>query len=245
MLTAAVFVYTLFSMLYFWKKTEHADDRERRKFYLLLFLVSCINAVAVRYRQSIIPKSPFQVSVLKFCASLPSVILAAEGFRKKKDRFDLLLLAAIILCLVADVTINRSFTAGGAVFFAGHICFNAAFLGRRKPGKKQLLMVCCAFLFCLFALFWQRDHLGSLLNYLLSAVYLTILASTLIFSFPLDKEIFAAAAVFAVSDLLMIGNILFSGGTGMRTLALIIYYASLLLYGAAIWEKNLPGQNNN
>ena len=49
--------------------------------------------------------------------------------------------------------------------------------------------------------------------------------------------VLAAAAVFAFSDCFMIFNIAANGNMVMRILALLVYYGSLLLYGAVLWKR--------
>ncbi len=77
---------------------------------------------------------------------------------------------------------------------------------------------------------------------ILGIIYFSVLISTVVFSFRLPKIIFAAAVIFAFSDLFMFFN-MFSGGTiVMLILALLVYYFSLFLYGWGVWRINHPGE---
>ena len=237
MLAGGMAVLTIAAMaVCLWK----ADARNRRIWYILCFLLCCANAVCVRLQQTAAPEALFPAAVLKFCASLPTVVLAYTGYRSEKNRADRLLLLAIVLCLAADVSINLSFIAGGAIFLIGHLFFDAAFIRMKKPEKKQWiqLAVTAAGGAVLLAVFYKR--MNSPVLFFGALIYLVILFSTLILSFRLDRRLFAAAAVFAVSDALMAINMVTNAGMAMRILALLVYYGALILYGIAIWELRHP-----
>ncbi|MBR2810911.1 MAG: hypothetical protein IKD69_05960 [Solobacterium sp.] len=50
--------------------------------------------------------------------------------------------------------------------------------------------------------------------------------------------VFAAALVFAFSDCFLFVNSYFQGTMLMKILSLLVYYGSLLLYGATLWKRN-------
>ena len=58
-----------------------------------------------------------------------------------------------------------------------------------------------------------------------------------IFSWSLNRLIFAAAAVFVLSDCFMVLNNVMNAGMFLKILALLVYYGSLLLYGIVIWKE--------
>ena len=71
------------------------------------------------------------------------------------------------------------------------------------------------------------------------AVYLSIMISTVVFSWQTDRLTFAAACVFALSDLMLIFNAAVNAGVLMRTAALLVYYISLLIYGCSLWKRSI------
>ena len=71
-------------------------------------------------------------------------------------------------------------------------------------------------------------------------VYLSIMLSTVVFSRKLNKLVWISALIFGVSDCFLIYNMAAAEGMFMKTVALLIYYASLLVYGVAIWEISSP-----
>ncbi len=122
---------------------KYADTIVRRHLsplplFLLFFCVTVCSSVAVRLLQNNYPADLAGAAILKFTASLPSVILALRGFLMERNKFDLMILLAVILCLCADVAINLSFAAGGAIFLTAHLLFFIAFVRERKPSRKQI-----------------------------------------------------------------------------------------------------------
>ena len=74
-----------------------------RKALVLYALISLLAAIAVRYFQAVRPDDLFKGAVLKFCASLPSVLFAFKAYTLKKTRFGFLIVCAIVLGLIADI----------------------------------------------------------------------------------------------------------------------------------------------
>ncbi len=225
-----------------WKYSESIirGHRSPLPLFVLFLSVTVFSAAAVRYVQAVSPDNLIGTALLKFSASLPTVLIAVRGYQSERNRFDFILLLAISFCLLADVSINLSIIAGGGLFAAGHLLFDAAFISEKKPSRKQITVWLAASLLGAACIFMVRDKMPGLLFCILAAAYLSILISTIVFSFPLPRIIFCSALVFAFSDIFMVFNILNDGSMLMKFMALLVYYISLFLYGAAIWQINHP-----
>lgn len=226
-------------MTYFYSSRLSALPGSRLKVFLLYAVITAGAAVTVRLFQAENPDHLAGGAMLKFCASLPSVLYAYSGWRIRKTKFGFYIFLAIFLGMIADVIINLSFAAGGAVFLAGHLLYDIAFFSIRKPERKQIVLWLALTALTVIPLFILREKLGSLPAAAGALLYLSVLISTAVFSWPLDKMIFAAAVIFAGSDIFMIVNIMTGGSTLMKILALLVYYGSLLLYGAVLWKQNI------
>jgi hypothetical protein len=237
--TAALILLICSVLTYFYSFRLSGLPGPRLKVFLLYAVITAASAVAVRLFQAENPDHLAGGAMLKFCASLPSVLYALRGYQLRKTKFGFFVLLAIILGMVADVSINLSFLAGGAFFLVGHLLYDFAFLSVSKPSKKQIVLWLILTALMIIPLYIFRAKIGSPAYAAVGLVYISILISTVVFSWSLDKMIFAAAAIFAVSDCFMVINILTDGSTLMKILALLVYYGSLLLYGAVLWKQNI------
>ncbi len=215
------------------------ENGRRLPVYLLYLIATVMAAVSVRYLQAVRPDERLGVAVLKGCASLPSVLLALRGFLMEKNRFDRILLIAIVFGMFADIAINLNTTVGGILFLLGHLLYDLAFIKEKKPSGKQYLLWGFLYAIALIILFSIRNSVNTTL-FLFSLVYFLVLTSTVAFSLPLSRIIFISAVVFALSDCFLVYNMLADSNMILKTLALLIYYFSVLLYGVAIWEISYP-----
>lgn len=157
----------------------------------------------------------------------------------EKNRFDRILLIAIVFGMFADIAINLNTTVGGILFLLGHLLYDLAFIKEKKPSGKQYLLWSFLYAIALIILFSIRNSVNTTL-FLFSLVYFLVLTSTVAFSLPLSRIIFISAVVFALSDCFLVYNMLADSNMILKTLALLIYYFSVLLYGVAIWEISYP-----
>ena len=152
------------------------------------------------------------------------------GYQRHKTKPAFFILAAIVCGLIADAAINISFPAGGVIFGAGHLLYDFSFLAKRKPSKKQLLSVIIAVVLTLIPLYFFRHLMPSALAVIGVIAYAAILFSTVIFSKPSGRLIFACASIFALSDLMLVFNIINKSGFFLTLVSLIVYYVT-----SAVW----------
>ena len=107
---------------------------------------------------------------------------------------------------------------------AGHLLYDFSFLAKRKPSKKQLLSVMIAVVLTLIPLYFFRHLMPSALAVIGVIAYAAILFSTVIFSKPSGRLIFACASIFALSDLMLVFNIINKSGFFLTLVSLIVYY---------------------
>ena len=87
-----------------------------------------------------------------------------------------------------------------------------------------------------------RFRLNTLLSFFGAWAYFLILISPVVFSHSFEQLVFAAAAIFAVSDRFMILNIVMNSSMPLKILALLVYYGSLPLYGTVLWKRNYTAE---
>ena len=120
------------------------------------------------------------------------------------------------------------------------LLYDIAFIREKRPSRKQILVWLIITVLLDGVLFLLKEKFPSPSLLIPGMIYIAILVSTVVFSTHLPKIIFVSAAVFAVSDIFLIVNIVVSGNILMKTAALLIYYGAMLMYGIAIWELTYP-----
>ncbi|MDO5439702.1 MAG: lysoplasmalogenase family protein [Erysipelotrichaceae bacterium] len=218
-------------------KPAGGGKRSYRKVFAVYAVITVLAAIAVRVFQQQRPDELFYGAGLKFTASLPPFLYALKGCQLQKTRFGLYILLAIVPGMFADIAINIGFAVGGVFFLVGHLLYDFAFQNDRRPSRKQVLLWLALSVLMILPVFLFREKIGSTLTAVGTLIYISILISTVVFSFRLDKMIFTAAVIFALSDCFMICNIVTNGPMLLRILALLVYYGSLLLYGAVLWKR--------
>lgn len=110
-----------------WKYMDRVikEKKDRTVLYLFFVMITMVYGISVRFYQGAYPEDLFGAAVLKFCASLPSVILGLKGYLMEKNRFDLLIVIALITGLLADVSINLNMIAGATLFGIGHLLYDS------------------------------------------------------------------------------------------------------------------------
>ena len=139
-----VFLCTLLASYLAYRYAEQTIKNKKPEFpVVLVHLCIClIAAFCVRFLQSKTPNDTFGIALLKSCASLPTVLLAYEGYRIERNTFDRFLLIAILIGMAADVFINMSAAAGAILFGIGHIVYMHAFIKEKKTFFKTGLPWC-------------------------------------------------------------------------------------------------------
>ena len=220
----------------------HQTGKPQWPLYLLYALLAVVGAVAARHQGITYPDQHLGLAIMKLCASLPAVVLGLQGFLREKNHFDLIILLAIAFGLMGDVSINLSLYAGMFFYAIGHGLYDVAFITEKRPVRRQLVVlgVCSVLLAALLVVFY--DKVGSPVAFVCQLLYLILLASTVIFAVHLPKIIVIGAMVFALSDAMLILNIIVPMGLVYNTISLAVYYLAMVIYGIAIWEVAHPAR---
>ncbi|MBQ6216992.1 MAG: hypothetical protein IJK53_06355 [Erysipelotrichaceae bacterium] len=234
-----VFLCTLSASYLAYRYAGHTIKNRKPKLPVIAnhLCICLIAAFCVRFLQSKTPNDTFGIALLKSCASLPTVLLAYEGYRIERNTFDRFLLIAILIGMAADVFINMSAAAGAILFGIGHIVYMHAFIKEKRPSSQQVFLGVFISIFIAIPLFLLRSHLNSIAMYLIAWIYLSVLSFTTVFSFNMRRIVFIASLIFVLSDILLIINILIRPGFLASLFSLCVYYLSLILYGVSIWEN--------
>ena len=147
-----------------------------------------------------------------------------------------LCVAALALCVAADVLLEIQFFAGMGMFIAGHVCYIAWFLRRAPLGMAQLVIF-AALLLCASVLLirWSKSIGTRMAPFTTYAMILSMMGACGIACVTggLPGVLTACgAAMFAVSDGMVCKEVLMPVSKMFDRNAMILYYAAQLCFGA-------------
>ncbi|MBR3358908.1 MAG: hypothetical protein IKG46_13900 [Solobacterium sp.] len=233
---------SLAAVILAWNFTDRIYEKRKSPIplYLFYFLICAVDTVVLRLFQEKYPADILNAGLLKFSASLPCVTYALHNYLYEKNRFSRLIVIAMFIAMAADIAINSSVAAGAVLFGICHILFVIAFIREKLPVRREVLIWLVLSVTAGILLTLIRDRIGSTMLYLTAVCYIAILISTCVFSFRMPRIIWLSAMVFALSDIMLVGNNAFNESLIMRIAALLVYYVSLLMYGTAIQTTVYP-----
>lgn len=187
-----------------------------------------------------LPGAALPRALFKGLASLCPAALCLLGTRRNPGRLHAGLCAALLCCLVGDVTINLSMLAG-IVFFAGaHVLLCAVFWRAAPPVRWQIaLWAALSALFITLAILLRART-----NRLLAPViaYILVLTAMLSLSLRLHPQLRAGAIIFALSDFLLALNAVVGKTTLSHFIALGVYYIAVGILALLPWRAAKNGQ---
>lgn len=148
--------------------------------------------------------------------------------------------AGLVVCAGADIAIGINFMAGVALFFLGHGVYIAAFTQAVEPTGwiPAVFLLLLSILFGLFRTWHDAIGPERRIPFLIYAVMLCLMCA---FAVPMlwQREgvsgwfVALGALLFALSDGLLLRNLLFGSTLRQEQISLSIYYAGQWLLGAA------------
>lgn len=166
-------------------------------------------------------------------ATLTAALLAAYGFGTYPTASHGLLLLGLCVCAVADVVLDLHFLAGTAAFGLGHLCYCGAYIAAKTPGWGSLavFLALCAVIGPLYPRLKRHAAPDSALPYLIYALLISAMLALALSQRPL---LLAGAALFVVSDALLLARIIRKiPSRGYDYLCLGIYFLAQYLIAAS------------
>ncbi len=209
---------------------------------IALFFV--FEPVYLKMSFSPIEKKPLSLT-FKALATGMALVLTVIGYLRAPGMFELLMVIAMSICLIADVLIGVSFVVGVFAFLLGHLFYIPAFL---QTYEFKWYISLPIFL-CGLLLVWLLFH-----NYFAKAgktlvpllVYSIILNAMLALGVPallsLDSRgvLLAVGAVFfVVSDLMLAHNAFIKKSRVSDIVSLTFYYSAQFLFGLSVFVPTM------
>ncbi len=167
------------------------------------------------------------------CAFLPALIAAI-----RLDPKCYICALAILIYAAADGFLEFSFMAGAGLFIAGHICSVSFFISLSPVSAVQPL--CFLLLGGTMAwIYWRwRKPIGKQMPaFIVYGAALVAMCSCAVGCFMMNNLsgilIACGAALFCISDFLLLRRLLFPSSYAVSWAVMITYYSSLLLFGIA------------
>lgn len=181
---------------------------------------------ALRYRLAACYKS-----LGTLCAAVPALVAAI-----RLDPRCWICFAGLMLHAAADWLLEFSLFRGAGLFMAGHVCYIAFFTGLFPVTAVHLFCAVCLLGCSAFLLYRWRKQIGKRMS--LFAVYagvlclMTACAVASLTGRTLQGQLIAiGGSVFFLSDLMLLGKLLFPVSRWMERAVMISYYIAQLLIG--------------
>lgn len=146
--------------------------------------------------------------------------------------------AALLLCTIADVMLERKFYVGMGFFMGGHLCYIAWFLQRQHLGSFQLIVFGALLAAAVCLILGLRPLLkGKLAPYSAYAgILITMCACGIGCVTDGTAGIFTAvgAVLFVISDMMVCWETLRPTSTAFDWMAMALYYTAQLCLGAGV-----------
>lgn len=185
--------------------------------------------------------------VVKTAASLTFTVVGIICLAAAPSPYGRVILAALIVGAVADVILGtrfvfpshkqKFFLAGTAVFAAGHIIYVVAL---NMLGDVDVVFyvigIALGIIICGLPMLLKKAHYGRLRVAMFGyAVILGIMVMcALSCAFNGHIQVFVAAAMFALSDMLLLLITFVKGNVALNTINLFTYYAAQALFGMSV-----------
>lgn len=181
----------------------------------------------------------FWLQVTKVLPTLMCAAFAGAAVWSGGGRYSVLVFIGLCICAVADVMLGVHFVTGGALFFAGHMFYIAAFCTQQTPAwwsvPTFVLMLSLLWLFLWRFKPYIRNHLLFRGVQLYSAALAVVLSLSLPMPFIAfsQRTVLAAlgALIFVLSDMGVCHAALFKVSRRRDACYLGIYYLAQLLLG--------------
>ncbi|MBR2844145.1 MAG: hypothetical protein IKF00_02925 [Solobacterium sp.] len=146
LITIAILTFNV-TLVFMWLRHRHKrkrgfipkDVKFRPLPIVCTFLIQLIFIIKEFYA-ALYPAEPDEINLYKAIMGFLLLIIAFYGYRRRKDRFHLLIMAAVLLLTASDFGMTVSITAGALLYIAAYIllCYN--YVKEDPPGKSQIAL---------------------------------------------------------------------------------------------------------
>lgn len=166
-------------------------------------------------------------ALIKSFIGLCSIGISLFSLIRKKSPYAIILTIVLTLFLIADVSINFSFVAGGGIFALGHLILLIYFLRRNKLKVRNFIVTGITYaVFLVIILVLNRSNIYLMIALLVYALLISFLLSSTLNENPWIR---LGVLVFVISDALLMINIGINSNLILGHFARGVYYLSIIL----------------
>ena len=230
---AALLVVFIFSLLISWLRFRHIRKRgfvpAEAKFrplpivctFLIVetFFIEEFRAIPYPGQSTINTGAKVLIGVL-------TLIIAFYGWRRKKDRFHLLLMIEVLILAAADVLMPYSLLFGGVMHIASYLFLTYVFIREDVPGRMQIIIWILISLLGTVYLLRIPGEFGIFRP--LAILYVLSSSAMVVSAFHLSSRTFRGSVLLFISGLLLIYNQANGTGGVFHMIALGVYYLAVI-----------------
>jgi len=198
------------------------------------------------------PREPFLIAILFKIIPMIGIILYALlrlDRSNKLQRFEIVMIAGIVVCSIADVAIAITFIAGLVIFLIGHIIYITGFSMKINWNIKRFFLIVIPIV--IVGIFYGQyliKHVYSQDAWLVGPViaYVLVISIMVIMAF-LTGNIFAivGSILFYLSDAVLAWNMFIESLTYSTLYIMSTYYMGQLLIANSILPISTRGSLNH
>ena len=196
------------------------------KIVLITFIAILVIALEITWTLNIENLGLYR-ALIKLAIGLCSIGISIFSLAKQKNNYAIVLTIVLSLFMIADVSINFSFVAGGGIFAFGHLILLIYFLRRNKlKMMNYIISAITFFIFLAIILVLNRSN-----TYLMIALMMYALLISLLLSSVTNENLWIKIGilVFVISDALLMINVGINNNLILGHFARGIYYLSVIL----------------
>ncbi len=206
--TSVLFVITLLSM---WLRHRYKKERgyiskaiRFRPLPIICFFLIQQVFLFKEFFTALFDRYPGTISLCKAAIGLLILIIAFYGYRRKKDRFHLLIIFAVLLLTGADLVMTVSITAGALLYIGAYVLLCYDFIDEDKPGIFRILIWIALSATGTYLIMRQQGDFG-LLRYL-AVLYVIAGAALVVSAFIHSSRTSLGSILLVTAGILIVVN---------------------------------------
>ena len=166
------------------------------------------------------------VLIYKTIIGLLTLVIAYYGYRRKRDQMHLLVIGAVALLMMADITMVGSIISGAALHIAAYTLLTYIFIHKDYPDRGQALVWIIFSLVGIYAVTQVPGQFG--IARVLAVLYIPAVLGMTVTSFHLSPRLFRGSFLLMIAGILLINNQVRGTTFFSHIISLGIYYIAVV-----------------